>query len=171
MGFCARRLHPEGSDISNTNKALAVLHNSVLFTTTPPRPSSFNCCDAAQEGSLNMLYHRFIFLTSNTMSKCIVRKHWCFSWAITFYTSPLIHSKRKHIKHFSKVALKNTDVLPEHLLEAFCVFMPESCTASSDLSFSSSVTSDLTHPVCSWARCQHRRRPTLSASSKKGKQH
>lgn len=84
---------------------------------------------------------------------------------------PLNSFKEKTHQTLLKSCTKNTDVLPEHLLEAFCVFMPESCTASSDLSFSSSVTSDLTHPVCSWARCQHRRRPTLSASSKKGKQH
>lgn len=128
---------------------------------------------AAREGSLNMLYHRFIFLTSNTMSKCSVQKRWCFSWAITFYTSPLIHSKRKHIKHFSKLALKILmsclSIYPRLFVFSCRKVVLQALTSVSALC--TSVTSDLTHPVCSWARCQHRRRPTLSASSKKGKQH
>lgn len=35
----ARRLIIESSEMSNTNKALAVLHNSDLFSMTPPLPS------------------------------------------------------------------------------------------------------------------------------------
>lgn len=85
----------ENSDMSDTNKALAVLHNSDLFSMTPPLPSSFNANDTELHEREALSHHDITELLFYYQTQTLKALFKAVILQLTFYTNPLIYKDHK----------------------------------------------------------------------------